>query len=327
MKEMMWAYLIHLGSNMWNDAVGPDPVVSFGEGTLRRQLPVYHQEMLAEREIWRNTVDFAAVEGVNTLVIDLGEGLQYESHPELAIPGAWTKDELRAELARLRSMGITPIPKLNFSACHDAWLGEYRLMRCTDTYYRVRRELIDEVCVLFDHPAYFQIGMDEENLACQRTMGIVTIRNEAQWWKDFYMLVDDCERNGARAWCWSDYYWEHPDVFARRMPKSVLQSNWCYDELKPKGPDGHYPNISYQAYIDLDRLGYDQVPTASCWGYIHNIEQTVLLTLHEKLDPERLYGFMAAPWVFTTELNRYALMDNAHKLGLCRKNYEKRFRP
>ena len=37
-------------------------------------------------------------------------------------------DTMRAEVARLRGMRFTVIPKLNFSACHDIWLGVYSRM-------------------------------------------------------------------------------------------------------------------------------------------------------------------------------------------------------
>ena len=35
-------------------------------------------------------------------------------------------------------------------------------------------------------------------------------------------------KRGVRAWCWSDKIWHAKDDFLKRMPKSVLQSNWYY---------------------------------------------------------------------------------------------------
>ena len=35
------------------------------------------------------------------IVVDLGEGLVYPSHPELSIKGSWTPEKLRTELDRL----------------------------------------------------------------------------------------------------------------------------------------------------------------------------------------------------------------------------------
>ena len=313
---MLWTYLIHLGSNMW------------GDRNTRRTTryfscePCYQETMLTDRAVWRKVVDFAAAQGINTLLIDLGEGVQYASHPELAVPGAWSRDELTAELARLRKIGITPVPKLNFSACHDAWLGPWRMMRCTEAYYRVCHELIDEVCGLFGRPAYFHLGMDEETWDHQKNRGSAFIRGEELWWHDLYDLAERCGKNGARAWIWSDYYWHHPDIFVKRMPKTILQSNWRYERIPLPDADGRYPNVGYQAYLDLDRLGYDQVPTASTWAFHSNIEQTVRLALDEHFDPNHLPGFMAAPWQFTVEENLYTLMDDAYRLGRARRLFE-----
>lgn len=313
---MIWSYLIHLGTNMWGDPGAVNTIPFFHER------PDYFETLPCKKDVWDEVVAFLPKCGVNMLLIDLGEGVQYDSHPELAIPGSWSKAQLRAELDKLRAMGVTPIPKLNFSTCHDAWLGKYRLMRCTETYYKVCRDLIDEVCELFDHPAYFHLGMDEEGLECQKDYAIITIRNENLWFHDLYYLAECCERNNARPWVWSDYYWEHPDVFKRRMPRSILQSNWSYSRLQPKGPDGRYAEVGYRAYVELNELGYDQVMTGSCWNFHGNMEQTMRIALDNNFSREHLAGFMIAPWVFTTELSRYTLLDNAHRLGMVRKWYE-----
>ena len=196
-------------------------------------------------------------------------------------------------------------------------------MRCTETYYQVCRELIDEVCELFDHPAYFHLGMDEENIEHQKYASIATVRGENLWFHDLYYLAECCERNNARPWIWSDYYWDHPDAFKRRMPRSILQSNWSYNLVLPKGADGKYPNHRYQAYVDLNEMGYDQVMTASCWCCHANMEQTVRIALDNNFSREHLAGFMIAPWMFTTELARYTLLDNAHRMGMVRRWYEK----
>ena len=72
-----------------------------------------------DEAVWRTLTGRMQGAGMNLLVIDLGEALQYQSHPELAVKGSWKIDRFRAELKRLRSMGQEPIPKLNFSTAHD----------------------------------------------------------------------------------------------------------------------------------------------------------------------------------------------------------------
>ena len=71
-------------------------------------------------------------------------------------------EKLRNEIARLREMGLEPIPKMNFSTAHDIWLGEYSRMVSTKTYYRVCEDLIRDVAELFDHPRLMHIGFRSE---------------------------------------------------------------------------------------------------------------------------------------------------------------------
>ena len=59
---------------------------------------------------------------------------------------------MREEVRLLRDKGIELIPKLNFSATHHLWLGDYRRMLGLPKYYEVCRDLITEVANLFDHP-------------------------------------------------------------------------------------------------------------------------------------------------------------------------------
>ncbi|MBS3770689.1 MAG: Tat pathway signal protein, partial [Bacteroidales bacterium] len=81
-----------------------------------------------------------------------------------------------------------------------------------------------------------------------------------------------------------------PDVFFRKMPKSVLQSNWYY------GTDfGSDPHEYVQYYEALDKRGYDQIPTGSNHSDPDNMGMTVEYC-RNVIDPGRLYGFMTAPW-------------------------------
>lgn len=73
MKEMIWGYLLHLGYNMWSDREG-EAEYTKASAVLRCDTP-----------FWDELGVFMAKSGVNTCVIDLGEGVRYESHPELAV--------------------------------------------------------------------------------------------------------------------------------------------------------------------------------------------------------------------------------------------------
>ncbi len=162
--EPMWAYLLHLGFNMWND------VEWYAEYTKASD------KLRCDLELWDELVPFMARSGINTCVIDLGEGVQYQSHPELAVKGSWSVDFLKKKLDEMRVAGITPIPKLNFSASHDEWMGEYSRALSTHWYYDFCSDIINEVIEIFDRPPLFHIGMDEENFGNQKDYSYVAIR-------------------------------------------------------------------------------------------------------------------------------------------------------
>ena len=89
-----------------------------------------------------------AATGINMVVIDLGDGIEYESHPEIAVKNAW-KPKSKNRAGKMRKLGIEPIPKLNFATTHDIWLKDYSRMVSTDIYYNVCKDLIEEVSLLF----------------------------------------------------------------------------------------------------------------------------------------------------------------------------------
>jgi len=244
--------------------------------------------------VWDVLLKDLAASGMNMLIIDLGDGVQYESHPEIAVRNAWTIEKLRSELKKIRNLGIEPIPKLNFSTTHDIWLGKYSRMVSTDIYYAVCRDLISEVIDLFDKPRFFHLGMDEEGM--KQNQDIAIARQNDLWWGDLYFLIGEVEKKGVRSWIWSDYSWEHPDIFFKKMPKSVLQSNWYYDSgFDLNGELSDYSRTAIKMYHELEKQGYDQVPTGSNHDNDRNMEATVEYC-KKIIDPSRLLGFMTAPW-------------------------------
>jgi hypothetical protein len=131
--------------------------------------------------------------------------------------------------------------------------------------------------------------MDEESASNQARQDYICVRQNDLWWGDFYFYIGEVERNGVRPWIWSDYVWHHPDVFFKKMPKSVLQSNWYYDTKF--GPD--VDMVKY--YNELEKYGYDQIPTGSNHSDPSNFGLTVDYCKNV-IDPSRLLGFMSAPW-------------------------------
>ena len=307
---MKRGFFLSLGGNggrdKWSFVEHRGPAITQATGR-------YRETPSTDLGVLRETVDGLAQFGVNLVVIDVLDALQYHSHPEISLPCAFTHEQVRAELDYMRARGIEPIPKLNFSSCHDTWLRQYAWMKGTAGYYEVVRELIDEVCELFDHPGLFHLGMDEEDLPTHRK-GMTIIRCNDLWCHDLYFYMECVQKNGARPWIWGDFYWAHADIFEKKIPRECLISNWWYERLRV-APDGSFlPKTEMDAYVALAELGYDQLPCASTWACHQNIAQTVLFFKEKNLINEHLAGFMIAPWAGMNEVCRYQQLDDAYRL-------------
>ena len=106
----------------------------------------------------------------------------------------------------------------------------------------------------------------------------------------------------------SDYGWFHPG-YAEKCPKSILQSNWYYNE-DMQGYDLEKMDARYQPklrlFAELERAGFDQVPCVSNWvsdkqkrsGKTDNADCAAEVVRHcrKVVSPERLKGFLMASW-------------------------------
>lgn len=297
----IWALLLHLSFNMWDEK---------------------DNSLQLSDALWNDALAKMVSAGLNMVVIDLGDAVQYESHPEIVIKKAWTKQRLGDELLKIRKMGLEPIPKMNFSACHDLWLGPYARMLSTKEYYTVCSDLIAEVIELFDTPRFFHLGMDEENVANQKESDMMIVRQKDLWWGDLYFLFGEVVKRGSRPWVWSDYVRYEPEKFAKMMPKFVVQSNWYngmnFDPEK---------NREVKAYMTLESQGYDQVPGGSNYydGTDKNIMNNVQFC-NEHIADSRLLGFIQSPWRKTVEEYRGNILRAIEQMGEAKSWFMKNHR-
>ena len=290
-KEMRGMFL-QFGNNMWSDV----PVKDWALTKKEDLAEVSSLDVLRfDEEVWRRLTDRMVQKGFNAVVMDLGEGCIYPSHPELAVKGSWSAERLQKELARLRGIGIEPIPKLNFSTCHDTWLKEYGRMVSTPEYYRVCADVIRDVCEIFDKPRLLHLGYDEENFGNQRKYAYAVVRQGELWWHDFLFFVKTVEKLGMRPWIWSDYIWRHKDEFLSRMPKSVMQSNWYYRQWFDFESIPKERRVHLESFLTLEKAGFDQIPCGSNWACDENIAGLVRFC-RKNIAPERLKGFLMTTW-------------------------------
>ncbi|MCX7016908.1 MAG: Tat pathway signal protein [Candidatus Sumerlaeota bacterium] len=298
---MIYGNLIHLSYSMWEDRKAPPEA-------KKNRYHHYMRELCFDDSLWNDIIKRMAAVGMNTIIIDVGDGMQFRSRPEIAVPGAWFRERLKEELKELRDLGLEPIPKLNFSTCHDAWLDDYSRRISTPEYYAVCCDLIAETIDLFDGPRLFHLGMDEETAANQRFFLYVVVRQYELWWHDVEFYFHEVEKGGARPWIWSDYMWQNRDVFLERMPRSVLQSNWFY------GNDFSEDRRPAKSYLELEAHEYDQIPTFSNYMWPENTALTIDYC-RKHIAPERLLGFLQTVWRPTKEEFRDRHMEGIDLLG------------
>lgn len=292
-QDFMWATLVHFGTNMWYD------VCDKGHEAFTKlwEIPG-SDEMRLDKDVWFKYMDYLKQSGINTLIIDIGDGVIYDSHPEIAIKGSWTKADFVSELERLKNMGFMLIPKLNFSSCHDIWMKEYSRMLSTPTYYKFCEDIIDEVCEMFKSP-YFHIGMDEEDYETQKHYSYAVIRKGELWWNDLYRIIKAVEKNGCRPIMWTDYMREHPEEFLEKCPKSVIACNWYY--MNNFGENrSRDDEIRIRPFELLEQHGFDQFPGgSSCFSD----ENFASLTEYCKktISDEHFLGMLQTTWTMVTE--------------------------
>ena len=290
-EDTMWAFLLQLGNNIWGkpDDISPHPL---------EDEESYHDYVYSDRETWRKVTEYLPKCGFNTIVIDIAEALKLDSHPELAVEGSWEKEEFKKELERLRNIGLTPIPKYNFSTSHNAWMQEYGDLVGTKLYKQVCEDIVREVIEVFDKPKLFHLGFNDENSAYQKYFPIKIVRSWGELMEDATSLFNICFENGVRPWIWGDVdtinAFGGKERFCKYIPKEVLISNRTKKlvirmEGEPDAPQTRH-------YMDLAEWGYEQVPTCYKWEWFLNEKETMRYCKNY-VAQDTIRGFMTAPWL------------------------------
>ncbi len=81
-ESFIWAALLHLGMNLWHDQKAP--------------LKPVRDYLWFDDAVWRDVTQKMHDVGMNMIVIDLGEGMEFKKHPELAVKGTWSQRDFAA---------------------------------------------------------------------------------------------------------------------------------------------------------------------------------------------------------------------------------------
>ena len=310
-----WCLHVFLQDNYWNDS----PTRPYCTGI------VYYPYMRTEIDAWREVTKFAADNGCNSMVLKLANGVKYESHPEIAVEGAWEVAFLKEELKRLRELGLKVYPNVNFSAGHDAWLGIYGRMVSTPKYYRVVRDLIHEIIDIFDTPEIMVLELDEENAGNQGRLDYACYRQYDLIWHDVNFMLDCVREKGVRPCIDADYYWTHKQEFLDHIERDVLISQWYYgplyeDAQKPLSRDP-WMVARRDSYKELTEAGYDIILHASSNEGTYNFEHQIRYAMeHAKQD--KIWGMgITGWWGAPTEQDKYFYMDAIYQAKYTREKF------
>ena len=302
------AYAVFLTSNFSRDQEGQ---LDYTAEYRRVELP-FERTVTKDVPAFEKVCGKAAECGFDKLLIFTGDALRYETHPEIAKDGAWTVGELKEQLAKIRSLGMEPIPMLDFSAAHDIWLGEYSYMVSTEDYYRVCADLIDELCGIFGGPSLFWLGLGEENSEAQMKYDYSVVRGDRLFIHDMKFLFDACRKNGAAPWISCDFYTEYPHLFGEAVGKDVLISSYGarYYYSPESVLSGQKEMKCLEAIGELTKMGYKTVPMLSSWRHSKAPECSVDV-LKKWADRENVVGFLRCPFLPVREENLFKLFFEA----------------
>ena len=303
-NEKIWSILIHLNMCV---------------GTRRKPF---------DEDFYDYLVEETAKAKLNMIVLDLGDAVQYASHPEISYEKAWTRNRVREEIKRCRDLGIEVIPKLNFSTTHSFWLGEYRNMTSSKIYYQVVNDLIKEVYELFEHPRFIHLGMDEEDARHSKSHQLAIFRQGELFWHDLRFLYDCVHDTGAMPWVWSCPLFRHPEEYVKRFDKDdAVLSPWQYNAIKKEHwtpiesraeyvayyNEGEYAKLGIK-YVEEDPYlvlfrevalpllehGYKYIPCASVFNRCDWNHADTLEYFRDNAPDDQILGYMSAPWFDAT---------------------------
>ena len=319
--KKIWAMLVHLSPNM----------------SPRRDRI---ETLDYDEELWDYIIDESEKVGINTILLEVGDAVQYASHPEISMKGAWTRKRVHKEIARCKEKGISIIPKLNFATPHDSWLGEYERMISTSVYYKVCNDIIKEVYETFEHPEYIHLGFDEEDAKHVKGQQYAVYRQGELFWHDLRYLMDSVIETGAKPWIWSCPLFNHPEDFRKHIdPDEVVLSPWYYNAFRPEHwtpvesraeyvayyNEGEYAKMGIK-YVEEDpflvkfrevalplmKEGYNYIPCASVFNRCDWNTHDLVEYFKDNAPDNQILGFITAPW-YRTKLEFKSYFEESFK--------------
>jgi hypothetical protein len=214
-------------------------------------------------------VDTMADVGLNLLVIDCEDGVEYASHPDLARRYTVPMEQLETLARRARAHGIEVVPKINFARSsyhhHNDWFRPYDRLFDTGEYWQRAFQIVDELIAACRPERFFHIGMDEDH-----------DRAYSQYVAAIETLHRGLAERGLRPVIWNDSAHQGPALIhaeksllaEKTIPRDVVQVPWEYSRPQPEtirrltdagfevwGAPGRTPDLVAAWRDDLLRYG------------------------------------------------------------------------
>ena len=234
----------------------------FGDPLCISRFRGYNKNVLFDKNTVDEVLKYAAEKCFDHLLIFVGDAYDYESHPEIAVEGALSKEEFIAFLKKVRSFGLTPLPMLDFGFASDAWLSKADLIVPSEEYLNLASDLIKELCEVFEKPELFHLGFGDESEKAQYVKALKRTRNGSVWFECVNRLCDTVRACGSRPWIWADNFLCNKKAFEENVSKDVVLSTQSYGYIK-RFPNGSYRDSVTQSAVELGELGYTQIPASS----------------------------------------------------------------
>ncbi|MCK5849882.1 MAG: hypothetical protein KAH23_03125 [Kiritimatiellae bacterium] len=240
---------------------------------------------------------------MNTILFDIKDSVRYRSLPKLRMQYSVPMRELRELAALARRLGLTVVPKLNFSRSnrfrHSHWIWPEQRKPDTRETWRQAFSAIDEV-IAATKSEFFHVGMDEDDT-----------RSPDEYMKALLKLSSGLKTRGQRMVMWADcgHNWRESEQWKvapaiDALPRNVILMLWSYNHALDKWVQ-HYK-----------RKGFDVVGAS---GALIRLNQGSDLSNIKAWDAcvrkHKAAGHIMTTWSKCSKVNRKILLGGIRRSG------------
>ena len=211
---------------------------------------------MAPAAYWREAICRLSRYKINAVLVEYEDKFPYAGHPELAGPGALTREELDALLATARDHFVEVIPLLQCLGHVEYILRhpQYAALRESGDLTQfcpqepgslaLWRELADEVLAAHPEGRYFHLGADEAwRLGdCPRCRAVADAQGKlALYLAHVNAAADHVRAAGRQPIIWDDMVQRNLDAHGLEgLPDDVILCSWAYGPADDRDPGLYY---------------------------------------------------------------------------------------